>query len=224
MDWFPFFNSLRIAGISTVIVFFLGILAAYYISKAPRLVKGVLDVVLTMPLVLPPTVVGYLLLRLLGPKRPVGAWFLETFGLRLTMTWWSAIFATAVVIFPLMYRTARGAFEAFDETLAYAGQTLGLRNTYIFWRIRMPGCRQGILAGTVLAFARALGEYGATSMLCGYTPGRTATISTTVYQLWRTNDDALAFRWVLVNMAVSAAVLLAVNMLERKQKTGRRVP
>ena len=222
MDWFPFFNSLRIAGISTVIVFFLGILAAYYIAKAPRLVKGVLDVVLTMPLVLPPTVVGYLLLRLLGPKRPIGAWFLETFGLRLTMTWWSAIFATAVVIFPLMYRTARGAFEAFDETLAYAGQTLGLRNTYIFWRIRMPSCRQGILAGTVLAFARALGEYGATSMLCGYTPGRTATISTTVYQLWRTNDDALAFRWVLVNMAVSAAVLLAVNMLERKQKTGRR--
>ena len=224
MDWFPFFNSLRIAGISTVIVFFLGILAAYYIAKAPRLVKGVLDVVLTMPLVLPPTVVGYLLLRLLGPKRPIGAWFLETFGLRLTMTWWSAIFATAVVIFPLMYRTARGAFEAFDETLAYAGQTLGLRNTYIFWRIRMPSCRQGILAGTVLAFARALGEYGATSMLCGYTPGRTATISTTVYQLWRTNDDALTFRWVLVNMAVSAAVLLAVNMLERKQKTGRRAP
>lgn len=222
MDWFPFLNSLRIAGISTVIVFFLGILAAYYIAKAPRLVKGALDVVLTMPLVLPPTVVGYLLLRLLGPKRPIGAWFLETFGLRLTMTWWSAIFATAVVIFPLMYRTARGAFEAFDETLAYAGQTLGLRNTYIFWRIRMPSCRQGILASTVLAFARALGEYGATSMLCGYTPGRTATISTTVYQLWRTNDDALAFRWVLVNMAVSAAVLLAVNMLERKQKTGRR--
>ena len=222
MDWFPFLNSLRIAGISTVIVFFLGIFAAYYIAKAPRLVKGALDVVLTMPLVLPPTVVGYLLLRLLGPKRPIGAWFLETFGLRLTMTWWSAIFATAVVIFPLMYRTARGAFEAFDETLAYAGQTLGLRNTYIFWRIRMPSCRQGILAGTVLAFARALGEYGATSMLCGYPPGRTATISTTVYQLWRTNDDALAFRWVLVNMAVSAAVLLAVNMLERKQKTGRR--
>ena len=86
----------------------------------------------------------------------------------------------------------------------------------------MPCCRQGILAGTVLAFARALGEYGATSMICGYTPGRTATISTTVYQLWRTNDDAMAFRWVLINMAVSAVVLLAVNMLEKKQKPGRR--
>ena len=222
MDWFPLINSLRIALISTVLIFFLGIFAAYYIARAPRLVKGILDVVLTMPLVLPPTVVGYLLLRVLGPKRIIGAWVLRAFGVRLTMTWWSAIFATTVVIFPLMYRTARGAFEAFDETLAYAGQTLGLSNTYIFWHIRMPYCRQGILAGTVLAFARELGEYGATSMIAGYTPGRTATISTTVYQLWRTNDDALAFRWVMINMAISAVVLLAVNMLERKRRTGRR--
>ncbi len=224
MDWYPLWNSLRIAGISTVIVFFAGIFAAYTIAKAPRLVKGSLDVVLTMPLVLPPTVVGYLLLRVLGPKRIVGAWVLEHFDLRLTMTWWSAIFATVVVIFPLMYRTARGAFEAFDETLAYSGQTLGLSNTYIFWRIRMPACKQGIIAGTVLAFARALGEYGATSMIAGYTPGRTATISTTVYQLWRTNNDALAFRWVMINMAISAVVLLAVNMLEKKKtEKGRSV-
>lgn len=222
MDWFPLLNSLRIAGISTAIIFFLGIFAAYYIAKAPRFIKGILDVVLTLPLVLPPTVVGYLLLRVLGPKRIIGAWVLDTFGIKLTMTWWSAIFATSVVIFPLMYRTARGAFESFDETLAYAGQTLGLTNTYIFWRIRMPYCRQGILAGTVLSFARALGEYGATSMIAGYTPGRTATISTTVYQLWRTNDDALAFKWVMINMAISAVVLLAVNMLEKKQRAGRR--
>ena len=218
MDWYPLFNSLRIAAVSTVIIFFLGILAAYYVAKLPRLVKGVLDVVLTLPLVLPPTVVGYLLLRVLGPKRVIGAWVLETFGLRLTMTWWSAIFATAVVIFPLMYRTARGAFESFDETLAQAGQTLGLSNTYIFWRIRMPCCRQGILAGTVLSFARALGEYGATSMIAGYTPGRTATISTTVYQLWRTGNDAEAFRWVLVNLAISTVVLLCINLLERRER------
>ena len=218
MDWYPLYNSLRIAAISTVVVFFLGILAAYYIAKLPRLVKGVLDVVLTLPLVLPPTVVGWLLLILLGPKRPLGAWVLDTFGVKLVMTWWSAIFATVVVAFPLMYRTARGAFESFDQTLAEAGQTLGLSNTYIFWRIRMPVCRQGILAGTVLAFARALGEYGATSMIAGYTPGRTATISTTVYQLWRTNDDAGALRWVLVNIAISTVFLLAVNLLESRQK------
>lgn len=218
MDWFPLWNSLRIAAISTVIIFFLGIFAAYYIAKAPRMIKGILDVVLTLPLVLPPTVVGYLLLRILGPNRVIGAFVLNVFDIKMTMTWWSAIFATTVVIFPLMYRTARGAFESFDESLAYAGQTLGLSNSYIFWHIRMPYCKQGILAGTVLAFARALGEYGATSMIAGYTPGRTATISTTVYQLWRTNDDALAFKWVLVNLAISFVVLLTVNLLEKKQK------
>ena len=124
MDWYPLWNSLRIAAISAVIVFFAGIFAAYYIAKLPRGLKGLLDALLTLPLVLPPTVVGYLLLCLLGPRRPLGAWVLDTFGLRLTMTWWSAIFATTVVIFPLMYRTARGAFEAFDETLADAGRTL----------------------------------------------------------------------------------------------------
>lgn len=222
MDWFPLWNSLRIAAISSAVVFFTGIAAAYYVARLPRLVKGVLDVVLTLPLVLPPTVVGYLLLLLLGPRRPLGAWVLAVFDTKLVMTWWSAIFATAVVIFPLMYRTARGAFEAFDETLAQAGQTLGRSNTYIFWRIRMPCCRQGILAGAVLAFARALGEYGATSMIAGYTPGRTATISTTVYQLWRTNNDREALRWVLVNLAISAVVLLAVNLLERRQQPARR--
>ena len=216
MDWYPLWNSLRIAAISTVIIFFAGIFAAYYIARLPRLIKGALDVILTLPLVLPPTVVGYLLLRVLGPKRVVGAWVLETFGVKMVMNWWSAIFATAVVIFPLMYRTVRGAFESFDETLAYSGQTLGLSNAYIFWRIRMPYCRQGVLAGTVLAFARALGEYGATSMIAGYTPGKTATISTTVYQLWQTNNDALATKWVMVNMAISTVVLLTVNMLERR--------
>ena len=216
MDWFPLWNSIRIALISTGIIFFVGIAAAYYIAKTPRVVKGVLDVILTLPLVLPPTVVGYLLLRLLGPNRPVGRLMLEFFHLKLTMTWWSAIFATSVVIFPLMYRTARGAFESFDDTLAESAKTLGLSGSFIFWRIRMPVCKQGIIAGCVLAFARALGEYGATSMIAGYTPGRTATISTTVYQLWRTNDDAGALFWVMINLAISAVVLLAVNSLEGK--------
>ena len=222
MDWYPLLNSLRIAAVSTVSVFFLGLLAAYYIAKLPRLMKGVLDVVLTLPLVLPPTVVGWLLLCLLSPRRPLGEWAQAVLGLRLVMTWWSAVFATIVVSFPLMYRTARGAFESFDATLADAGRTLGLSNTWIFWRVRMPCCRQGILAGMVLAFARALGEYGATSMVAGYTPGKTATISTTVYQLWRTNDDAGALKWVLVNIAISAVFLLAVNLLESRERQNRR--
>lgn len=218
MDWYPLYNSLRIAFISSVIVFFTGIFAAYYIAKLNRVIKGILDVVLTLPLVLPPTVVGYFLLVIFGPKRPIGIWIMDTFHVKIIMTWHSAILAAVVVSFPLMYRTARGAFESFDETLAYSGQTLGLSNTYIFWRIRMPVCRQGILAGTVLAFARALGEYGATSMIAGYTPGKTATISTTVYQLWRTNNEQLAFKWVMINIVISAVVLLVMNLLERKER------
>ena len=217
VDWFPLWNSLRIAAISCVLVFFLGICLAYYTAKLPRVLKGILDVVLTLPLVLPPTVCGYFLLLVFGVKRPLGRFLLQ-FGVKFVMTWYGGVLAAAVVAFPLMYRTARGAFESFDETLAYSGQTLGLSNAWIFWRIRMPACRQGILAGTVLAFARALGEYGATSMLIGYTPGRTATISTTVYQLWRTNDERGAMLWVLVNLAISTVVLLTVNLLETRQK------
>ena len=207
---------MRIAAISSVVVFFTGIAAAYYAARLPRVVKGVLDVVLTLPMVLPPTVCGYFLLLVFGVKRPLGM-LLDQLGLRFVMTWYGGILAAVVVAFPLMYRTARGAFESFDPDLAASGQTLGLSNTFIFWRVRMPACKQGILAGAVLAFARALGEYGATSMLIGYTPGKTATISTTVYQLWRTDDEQGAMLWVLVNLAISAVVLLAVNLLEGRR-------
>jgi len=217
MDMFPLWNSLRIAALSSVIVFFLGIFTAFYVSKCRRITKALVDVVLTLPLVLPPTVIGYFLLVTVGARRPLGM-FLAEFGIQFVMTWYGGVLAASVVAFPLMYRTARGAFESFDETLAYAGQTLGLSNSYIFWRIRMPACRQGILAGFVLAFARALGEFGATIMLIGYTPGRTATISTSVFHFWRLGDDQGAFVWVMLNIGISALVLLAVNMLERKNK------
>lgn len=223
MDWFPLYNSLRVALASTALTFFLGISAAYYASRAPRPVKGALDCVLTLPLVLPPTVVGFFLLKTIGPFGPVGSLVIDWWGARLTMTWYSAILPTTVVAFPLMYRTARGAFESFDKTLLWSGQTLGLSDTYLFWRVVMPNCKQGILAGAVLAFARALGEYGATSMVTGYIPGRTATISTTVYQLWREGDDLLAYKWAAVNLMISGAVLAAVNLLESGggQKTAR---
>lgn len=219
MDWFPLWNSLRIAGISSIIVFFAGIFLAYYVIRLPRLIKGILDVILTLPLVLPPTVCGWFLLMIFGLKHPAGK-FLQQVGVQFVMHWYGGVLAAAVVAFPLMYRTARGAFESFDETLAWSGKTLGLSNTFIFWRIRMLACRQGILAGFVLAFARALGEYGATSMLIGYTPGKTATISTTVYQLWRTSENGEAAIWVLVNLAISAVVLLIINMLEKNNRQG----
>ena len=220
-DLYPLYNSLRIAAISSVIVFFAGIFSAYYAAKLPRVIKGILDVILTLPLVLPPTVCGYFLLLLFGTRRPLGRFLLQ-WGIKLVMNWPGGVAAAVVVAFPLMYRTARGAFESFDENLAWSGQTLGLSNTWIFLYVRMRACRQGILAGTVLSFARALGEYGATSMLIGYTPGKTATVSTTVYQLWRTNDEGGAFFWVMVNLVISAVVLLAVNLLEEREKTGRR--
>ncbi len=219
-DLFPLWNSLRIASISCALVFFLGIFFAYYAAKLPRLLKGVLDVIMTLPLVLPPTVCGYLLVLVFGNNRPVGAFLLQ-YGIKFTFTWYGGILASLVVAFPLMYRTARGAFESFDKTLAYSGQTLGLSNTYIFWRVRMPACRQGILAGTVLAFARALGEYGATSMLIGYMPRHTATISTTVYQLWKAENEINelhSMNWVVMNLMISAVVLLTVNLLESRQK------
>lgn len=220
MDWYPLWNSLRIAGISCVLVFFSGICLAYYVARLPRVLKGILDVVLTLPLVLPPTVCGWLLLLVFGLKHPVGM-FLNDMGIHFVMTWYGGVLASAVVAFPLMYRTARGAFESFDETLAWSGRTLGLSDTYIFWHIRMPCCRQGIIAGTVLAFARALGEYGATTMLIGYIPHNTATISTTVYQLWRTNDEYHAFIWVLINIAISAVVLLTINIYEKRSRERR---
>ena len=210
MDLYPLYNSARIALISSVLVFFLGICLAYYVAKLPALIRGALDVLFTVPLVLPPTVVGYLLLRF------IGAFFFENFDIRLTMTWWSTVFATTVVAFPLMYRTTRGAFQSFDRNIEDSARTLGLSDSFIFWRIRLPCCRAGITAGLVLAFARAMGEYGATSMISGYTPGVTATISTTVYNLWRTGSDDLALRWVLLNLGISAVVLLCLNVFESR--------
>ena len=221
MDWYPLLNSLRIALIATVCTFFLGILAAHWVSRLPRGIKGVLDCVLTLPLVLPPTVVGFFLLKLMGPNGPMGRLLLALCDKKITLTWHASILAVVIVTFPLMYRTVRGAFEAFDQNLIHAGQTLGRSNTWIFWRVLLPGCKQGLMAGTVLAFARGLGEYGATSMVSGYTPGRTATISTTVYQLWREGNDAQAYQWVLVNLAISFAVLVSINLLERRQKNRR---
>ena len=218
MDWFPLWNSLRIAAAATVITFFLGIFAAYLVCHLPRSVKGICDVILTIPMVLPPTVVGFFLLRLLGPKGIIGSPLLEWFDLRIIMTWQAAIFAVIIVTFPLMYRTTRGACESFDPNILDAARTLGLSGRYIFWRILLPGCKQGVFAGMILAFARGLGEYGATSMVSGYTPGRTATISTTVYQLWREGNTDLACRWVFVNLAISFCVLMAVNLMERKRR------
>lgn len=220
MDWFPLYNSIRIAAIATVITFFFGIFLAYYIVKLPRMLKGVLDCILTLPLVLPPTVIGFFILKSIGKNGSVGKMLMQLFNTKITMTWYASVIAVIIVTFPLMYRTVRSSFEAFDKNLIYAGKTLGLSNTFIFWKILIPNCKEGIFAGIVLSFARGLGEYGATSMVSGYTPGRTATISTTVYQLWREGNDALAYKWVFINVVISFVVLVSLNLLEKKAKNG----
>ena len=220
MDWFPLYNSIRIAAIATVITFFFGIFLAYYIAKLPRMLKGVLDCILTLPLVLPPTVIGFFILKSIGQNGSVGKMLMQLFNTKITMTWYASVIAVIIVTFPLMYRTVRSSFEAFDKNLIYAGKTLGLSNTFIFWKILIPNCKEGILAGIVLSFARGLGEYGATSMVSGYTPGRTATISTTVYQLWREGNDMLAYKWVFINVVISFVVLVSLNLLEKKAKNG----
>ncbi len=221
MNLFPLWNSLRIALIASIIVFFTGIFFAYYVKRLPKWAKGIIDVFLTLPLVLPPTVCGYILILIFGPTHPIGK-FLSLIGIKFFFDWKGGVIASAVVSFPLMYRTVRGAFESFNEDLANAGKTLGLSNTYIFWKIRMPACRSGILAGFVLAFARALGEYGATSMFIGYNEYTTATISTTVAYAWNSNQDQLALIWALINIGISAIVLICINFFEERSKGARK--
>jgi len=217
MDLFPLFNSLRISLIATLITLVTGILAAYFVARLSGAVKGILDTLLTIPMVLPPTVVGFLLLMLISPKSFLGQILKSYFDLTLTMNWYSAIFAVTIVTFPLMYRTVRAAFEAFDQNLLYAGQTLGLSDRFIFLKILLPNCKSGIIAGVVLAFARGLGEYGATSMVAGYIAGRTATVSTTVAYYWQIGLDGPAVFWVIVNLVISFAVMLTVNFYEKRR-------
>lgn len=222
MDFFPLYNSIRIATISSIITFFLGIFFAYYVKKLPPGLKGLCDVILTLPLVLPPTVIGFFIIKTIGPNSLFGGWVADVFEKTLIMKWYSAIIATVIVTFPLMYRTARGAFESFDMNLKYAGETLGKSNTWIFWKVILPTCKKGILAGLVLSFARALGEYGATSMVSGYIPGKTATISTSVYQFWRIGKDSLAYKWVIINVFISLVILLLINLFEARERARKK--
>lgn len=218
MNLFPLWNSLRIAAISAVIVFFLGLFLAYWVKKCPRIVKGILDVIFTLSLVLPPTVIGFFLMMVFGPTHPIGE-FLMKIGIKLVNDWKGGVLAAVIITFPLMYRTVRSSFEAFDEDLASAGKTLGLSNHYVFWHIRVPNCKNGIIAGTVLAFARGLGEYGATAMFIGYNEYHTATISTTVAMTWDNEATKhIALFWAIFNIILSAIILIAVNMLETRRK------
>ena len=217
LDWSPLWISLKTGIVAAAISFFLGIFAARKVVKSGPKTRAVVDGVLTMPLVLPPTVAGFFLLLLFSTRRPFGSMLYETFGIKVVQTWLGCILAATVISFPLMYRNARAAFEQIDVTLVYAARTLGMSETRIFWRVIMPAASPGIVSGTILAFARALGEYGATSMLAGNIPGKTGTISQKIAMVIQNGDYATAGFWVLVIVVIAFVIVLAMNLVSGKK-------
>ncbi len=213
----PLIISLEVAGLATVITFFVGIALAYGVLQIrSRLAGTIADAVITLPLVLPPTVVGFFLLLFFGKRSTIGS-FLLAIDLPLVFTWRAAVIAAVIVSLPLMYRTARGAFEAIDRNMIHAAQTLSVSNWRIFWRIILPNARHGILAGLVLSFARALGEFGATIMFAGNIPGRTQTMSTAIYAAVQANDYDLAFRWAIIISLFSLFFIGAMNLYLKRE-------
>ena len=210
LEWDPLVVTLKTAVAATVFTFFLGIGLAYAVVRMHR-GKGLADAVITLPMVLPPTVVGFFLLLAFGKRSAIGRFLLQ-FDVTLVFTWKAAVIAAVVVSLPLMYRTARGAFEQLDRNIIYAARTLGVSEWRIFWHILLPNARHGILAGLVLSFTRALGEFGATIMFAGNIPGVTQTMSTAIYAAVQANDYDLAFQWALLLVLFSLVFVVAMNV------------
>jgi len=216
MDYSPLWVTLKISLAATVIVFVTGLLASWGVTSM-RKGRAVIDAVLSLPLVLPPTVVGFLLLICLGSNSPIGK-VLDSLGMRVIFTWQGAAVAAAVVSFPVMYRGMRGAFEQIDENVVNAARTLGLSEFTILRKVMIPMALPGITASVVLSFARCLGEFGATLMVAGNIPGRTRTMSVAVYTAMQSSDRELAFKWVAIIILYSLVILIVMNAL-----SGRRV-
>lgn len=210
-DWSPLCISLRTSLLATAAAFVLGMLAAWMVSGMKGRLRGLVDGIFTLPLVLPPTVLGFILLVLLGRNSPLGQ-FLLTLGVRLIFSWESTVIAAAVVAFPLVYRTLRGALEQVDPVVVQAARTLGLGEATIFFRIMMPLAWPGAVGGAVLGFARALGEFGATLMVAGNIPGRTQTIPVAIWFASEAGDMGLATTWVLMIMGISLVMVMALNL------------
>jgi molybdate transport system permease protein len=218
MDYSPIIISLKTASVSIGITFILGILVArWIISIKSTNLKLVLDGILTLPLVLPPTVVGFFLLFFFGVNRPFGKFLLEFLGVRIVFSWWATVIAAVVVSFPLMYRAARGALEQVDKNLIMAARTLGLSERKIFWTIVFPLARPGITAGGILAFARGLGEFGATAMIAGNIANRTRTLPLAIYAEVAAGNMDSAFYYVAIVMGVSFAVVVMMNYFSTKK-------
>ncbi len=218
LDWSPLYISLKTGAVATVISFFLGLFAARKVIKAGPKIKAVADGLLTLPMVLPPTVAGFFLLLLFSRRRPLGMFLYDQFDIKVVQSWIGCIIAATVIAFPLMYRNARAAFEQIDVNLVYAGRTLGMSEAKIFWKVVIPTAGPGIISGTILTFARALGEYGATSMLAGNIPGKTGTISQKIAMVIQDGDYLTAGVWVIIVLIIAFVVIFLMNLF-----TGRNM-
>ena len=217
LEWSPLFISIKTGIVATIFSFFLGIYAARKVVKTTPGKKAIIDGILTLPMVLPPTVAGFFLLLIFSRRRPFGIFLFENFGIRVVQTWLGCIIAATVISFPLMYRNARAAMEQIDVNLIYAGRTLGMSDTEIFWKVVIPTAGPGIASGTILTFARALGEYGATSMLAGNIPGKTGTISQKIAMIIQDGDYMTAGVWVAIVMVIAFLVIFLMNLISGKK-------
>ena len=216
LDWSPLWISLKTGIAATFFSFFLGIFAAAKAMKDGGKTRAVLDGILTLPMVLPPTAAGFFLLLTFSTRRPVGAFLYDSFHIKIIQSWAGCVLAAVVIAFPLMYRNARGAFEQIDSNLIYAARTLGMSETKIFWKVVLPTAGPGVAAGTVLTFARALGEYGATSMLAGNIPGKTGTISQKIAMVIQDGDYLTAGIWVAIVILIAFIVIFLMNLISGK--------
>ena len=213
MEISPLLITLKTSAVATLITFFAGIFLAYVVCNMKR-GKSLVDAIIMLPLVLPPTVAGFFLLLVFGKRSAFGQFMLQ-FDVTFVFTWKAAVIAAAVVALPLMYRTTRGAFEQLDPNIISAARTLGVSESKIFWRIVLPNARAGILAGTVLAFTRAAGEFGATIIFAGNVPGVTQTMSTAIYAAVQANDYDMAFKWAILLATFSMVFIFAMNAVIR---------
>ena len=216
LDWSPLYISMKTGIAATIFSFFLGIYAARKVVKAGPKMKAILDGILTLPMVLPPTVAVFFLLLIFSRRRPFGIFLFEQFHIKVVQTWLGCIIAATVIAFPLMYRNARAAFEQIDVNLIHAGRTLGMSEITIFWKVVVPAAGPGILSGTILTFARALGEYGATSMLAGNIPGKTGTISQRIAMVIQDGDYATAGVWVAIVIFIAFLIIVLMNLVSNR--------
>ena len=217
----PIFLSIRVALLATVIAFFLGVFFAYLLTKKKVPGKNIWETILILPMILPPSIVGYLLLKVFGKRGPIGAFLLDTFGIQIVFTWIACVIAATVVALPLMYQNAKGAFQSVDPSYELAAKTLGSSSFKVFRTVTFPLSGPGIVSGIVLTFARALGEFGATLMLAGNIPGKTQTIPTAIDYAVVVGKDEKASMLVLIMVLFSFALVFGLNMwLKRREKRG----